>query len=120
MAELSSRQLSEWEAYDRLDPIASWRDDFRTAQLMALIVNLVTRIFHDKKKGPLPKETVPLDFMPDWSGQRAEVPKTQSVEEMKSILLNIASTHNKRIKVKGQKRPPPPKRKRHGNESGNT
>ena len=96
---LSSRQISEWEAYDRLDSIGSWREDFRFAQLMSLLVNIVTRIF--APKGHTPKNVSPIDFMPQW-GDFAEYkiePPQQSVEEMKQILLSIASSQNKKAKI---------------------
>jgi len=100
---LSSRQISEWEAYDRLDPIGSWREDFRFAQLMSLLVNIVTRIF--APKGHTPKNVSPLDFMPQWgdfADFKIEKPQ-QSVEEMKQILLSIASSQNKKVKNEVQK-----------------
>jgi len=94
---LTSRQISEWEAYDRLDPIGEWREDFRFAQLMSLLVNIVSRIF--AKKGQTIKDVSPMDFMPDWVGvatnENVSAQKVQSVEEMKSILLGIAKVQNK-------------------------
>jgi len=97
---LNSRQLSEWEAYDRLDPIGEWRDDLRFAQLMSLLTNIVTRIF--AKKGQSVKDSTPADFMPDWDKLAlGEVDtgggKVQSVEEMKRILLDIARVQNKSV-----------------------
>jgi len=93
--QLTSKQISEWEVYDRIDPIGTWRDDFRIAKLESLIVNIVQQLY--AKKGHTPTITTPLDYMPDWSGERKEAePKKQSVEEMKSILLGIAKSQNKR------------------------
>ena len=96
---MSSWQISEWEAYDKIDPIGTWREDFRMAYLSSLITNLVISV-HGKKGA---KTTTPIDFMPDWTGEGKE-PKKQSTEEMKQILLGIASAQNK--KVKGIDRPP--------------
>ena len=95
MDQLTSRQLSEWEAYDRLEPIGQRRDDYRMAILSSLIVNL-TRQVHGKKGV---KMTTPEDFVPDWGGDRKEVgPLKQSTEEQKKILLGIVKAHNKSIK----------------------
>ena len=104
MGQLTSRQISEWEAYDRIDPIGNWREDFRFAKLESLLVNIVNQLYHDPKKGK-PKITNPIDFMPDWAGEdKFEEPKKQSVEEMKEVLMSIASSQNK--KAKRLERPP--------------
>jgi hypothetical protein len=92
--------LSEWEAYDRIDPIGTWREDFRMAYLSSLVTNLVISV-HGKKGA---KTTSPMDFMPDWGDEKSKEPKKQSVEEMKEILLGIAKMQNKRVGI--QNRPP--------------
>jgi hypothetical protein len=92
--------LSEWEAYDRIDPIGTWREDFRMAYLSSLVTNLVISV-HGKKGA---KTTSPMDFMPDWGEEKSKEPKKQSVEEMKEILLGIAKMQNKRVGI--QNRPP--------------
>jgi len=107
--QLTSKQISEWEAYDRIDPIGAWRDDFRIAKIESLITNIVQQLY--AKKGYTPTVTTPLDFMVDWTGDRKEEePKKQSVEEMKSILMGIAKTQNKRIERNSK--PPVKKTKR--------
>lgn len=98
MDQLTSKQISEWEAYDRIDPIGSWRDDFRIAKLESLLTNIVQQLY--AKKGSTPTITTPLDFMVDWSGEKGEVEqKKQSTEEMKRTLLGIANMQNKRVRV---------------------
>jgi hypothetical protein len=99
---LTSRQLSEWEAYDRIDPIGEWRGDFRGAKLEALIINIVQALF--PKKGSKPKIFNPIEFMPNWNGEVKESER-QSVEEMKKVLLELASLQNKK-KIKGRNTPP--------------
>ena len=91
---LTSAQLSEWEAYDRLDPVGTWREDFRMANIICYIVN-TARSIHGKKGI---KMTTPIDFMPQWDeeGERDTV-KTQSVEEMKQILLGLGKMKFKKI-----------------------
>jgi len=89
---LTSRQLSEWEAYDRLDPIGTWRDDFRLAYLSSLITNIAICV-HGKKGA---KHTIPMDFMLDWDVKEKKI-NVQSVEEQKRILMDIFGEHNKRV-----------------------
>ena len=92
MDSLTSRQLSEWEAYDRLDPIGTWRDDFRLAYLSSLITNIAISI-HGKKGA---KHTTPMDFMLDWDVKEKKI-NVQSVEEQKRILMDLFEVHNKRV-----------------------
>lgn len=99
---LTSKQLSEWEAFLRIDPIDSLKDDIRIAGLESLITNIVQQLYADPKKGK-PTSTTPLDFIIDWVGEEKE-PKKQSVEEMKAILMGLAKDQNKR--VAGQNKPP--------------
>ena len=89
------KQLQEWEAYDVIDPVGKWRDEFQIASLSSLIVNIVNQLYH--KEGETPKVVSTIDFLPDWSGERKIEPKKQSVEEMKQILLGIARTQNRMI-----------------------
>ena len=95
MDQLTSVQLSEWEAYSRIDPIGSWREDFRVAQLQSLIMNIVNVLY--SKKGIRPAITSPMDFMPDWSGDNVKEPEKMSTEEMKQRLLSIARIQNRKI-----------------------
>ena len=105
---LTSRQISEWEAYDKIDPIGTWRDDFRLAKIESLITNIVQQLY--AKKGHTPKLTNPLDFMIDWAGERKPVVKQQSVEAMKQALRSIANSQNK--KVERLNKPPVKKTKK--------
>jgi len=84
---LTSAQLSEWEAYDKIDPIGTWREDYRIAVLDSLIVNIVSKLY--AKKGHTPKEVLPMDFMPNWTGDK-RIEKKQSVQDMKQVLMSIA------------------------------
>ena len=92
------KQLQEWEAYDVIDPVGKWRDEFQIASLSSLIVNIVNQLYH--KEGETPKVVSAIDFLPDWSGERKIEPKKQSVEEMKRVLLGIARGQNKMIERK--------------------
>lgn len=93
MDHLSSFQISEWEAFDRLDPIGSWREDFRMAFTAATATNLAIAV--NGKKGA--KRFAPIDFMPKWDSEGVAEIKQQTTEEMKDILISIAKDHNKRI-----------------------
>lgn len=82
---LTSEQLTEWQAYDRLEPIGQWRDDYRIAYLISAIASMVGG-----------SAINPIDIMENmqyWNiKKKVQVSgKKQSVEEMKSILISIAS-----------------------------
>ena len=104
LSQITSAQLSEWEAYDRLDPIGSWRHDFNHAQLISTITNIASAIHHEEGKEPT--MTTAGDFMPIWDKEErkklekkreVEQIKRQSAEDMKSMLMSIANVHNKKV-----------------------
>jgi hypothetical protein len=95
---LTSAQISEWEAYDKIDPIGKVRDDYWMTYLASLITNLTIQV--NGKKGS--KLTSPEEFLPVWA-KEPEGEKRQSVEDMKSILMSIASAQNAKFK-KGVKK----------------
>ncbi len=101
MDKLTSRQISEWEAYDRIDPIGEWRAEFREARLEALITNIVQALF--PKKGTVPTSINPLDLMPDWTGDKEQQGK-QTVEQQKQILMAFARDQNKRVEREEQRK----------------
>jgi hypothetical protein len=89
--ELTSAQLSEWEVYNRIDPIGEFRGDYRMAYLCSLIQNLVSKLY--TKAGKSVKLTTPIDFMLDWSGDlKLQRSKKQSMEELKLNLLSFVIT----------------------------
>jgi hypothetical protein len=81
---LTIQQLNEWEAYDKLDPIGSWRDDFRIAKLEALFRN----IYREKKETAL---ISPVDCMIEWG--KKEKKDTKNLSE---TILSFFKGHNKR------------------------
>jgi len=101
---LTLKQLQEWEAMDRIDPIGSWRDDFRMSILASTVTNLAIGI-HGKKDT---KPSTPAEFMPDWVGEPVEV-KKQSPQEMKAILLSLTKHQNKKAGIQVKKKPLIPK-----------
>lgn len=96
--QLTSVQLSEWEAYDTIDPIGTWREDYRTAALQALIVNMIHALY--PKEGSDPIVSSATDFMPIWDKalrKKVETKKPkQSVDEMMNLLMSLADTQNKK------------------------
>ena len=89
--------MSEWEAYDRLEPIGEERIELYFASLCSLISNVSIRALG--KKGT--KLTSPLDFVFKWDAETEEtqvVPDSgpsvevrgQTQEEQKKVLLQIA------------------------------
>jgi hypothetical protein len=107
---LNAYQLAEWEAYDKIDPIGEWREDFRFAKLTSLIQNLVFAIYCGK--GETPKAVTILDEMPDWTGEKkAAQVQGQTQEQIKQTLLNIAAIKFPKIN-KPRKTPPPPKKQK--------
>jgi hypothetical protein len=69
------------------------REDFRLAYLSAVVTNLAISI-HGKHGTKL---STPMEFMLDWDLDGEGATQTQSAEEMKSILLALADSHNKTI-----------------------
>jgi len=92
--QLSAKQINEWEAYDKLDPIGTWRADYRMAALSSLIMNGMIAWSGDKEEK---KPTVPLDFMPDWGGDNEKEAPQQSVEDQKRVLRALVSGQKKRL-----------------------
>lgn len=76
---VSSRELTEWRAYESVaGPLGPERGDVQAAIIAATVANAF------RGKG---KPATPADFMPEWDRQ-----PTQTVEEMVSIAyaLNAA------------------------------
>ena len=63
------------------------------AVLASLIVNIVSKLY--AKKGHTPKEVLPTEFMPNWTGEK-RVERKQSVTDMKQILMSIATAAKKK------------------------
>ena len=109
LEQLTSAQLSEWEAYDRLDPIGNFRQDHNTALLLTTITNIANAIYHEE--GAKPVVTTPADHMPVWDKEERkrlnikreqEEVKKQNAEDMKSYLMAFSIEHNKRIEKKSK------------------
>jgi len=104
---LTGYELAEWEAYDRIDPIGTWRDDFRGAKLESLILNIVNQLYAEKGKKLV--VTTALDFMPDFTGDKAEEKKISTPEDILSLFRGIAASQKKKKEIVSK---PPTKRQK--------
>lgn len=82
-------------AIDTIDPVGQVRMDYHMAYLESLITNLFIQTYGKKNA----KLTNTDDFLIKWGESESEE-KVQSVEEMKNILLNIASSQNRKVNSK--------------------
>lgn len=89
---LTSEQLAEWEAYDRLEPIGGFRQDYRFAQVCHLIFELAQSIYGKKDKRT---RSHPTDFMP-WGPMEKPKAKKQTAEEIKTALTAIFKQRTKK------------------------
>lgn len=103
LEQLTSAQLSEWEAYDRLDPIGTWRDDHNTAYIISSITNLFNAMHTEEGHEVL--MTTPGDFIPIWDpeerkkiakNKESEEQRKNSQENLTKALLDFARRHNER------------------------
>ena len=80
MDEISSAELTEWIAYDMIDPIGDERADLRAGIIASTVI-----------RAACPKADVkPIDFMPDFDGlreKRKQKKPRQTVEEMQRQLM---------------------------------
>jgi len=92
---LTSDQLLEWEAFDRLDPIGEWRADFRMAELATVISNIALHLNAGKKQ----VKPIEIDqFMPQWDVRAPKDPKKQSLADMRQALLDIYNNAQNTLK----------------------
>jgi hypothetical protein len=124
LAELTSEQVSEWEAYSKLEPFSNWRMDYYSAQICALVMNIARSIY--SKKGSNPKLVTTDNFMlqnkiddmfDKMEMTDADVIK-QPIEDMRKVLLDIFKFAKKsgKAKIKGRlpedRRMKPPKNRK--------
>lgn len=107
---MSSYQIAEWQAYNQLEPIGPWVDDFKWATILAHFTNVLT--WAHSKKGHGTKYSAE-DFMPNWTGEEKPV-KKQSWQQMKDFLLKFAEEQNKRVANRERRNKVTPKTKSNG------
>lgn len=81
---MSSREFTEWMAYDTLDPIGQERADLRAG----IIASTVANTARDEKKHPKPFSAD--EFMPEFEALRAEKPQ-QTIEQQIQIAEMLAA-----------------------------
>lgn len=85
---MSSREFSEWMAYDRVDPFGPRRDDLRAGSIAAMIAN----VNRDSQRHPEP-------FTADEFAIRFEPPEdideAEAVAENADRLLSVVEQLNK-------------------------
>lgn len=81
LAEMSSRQVSEWLAFCQKEPLPGARADHHTAMIVAAIYN----VHRDQDKHPDPLQ--PKEFLPGWWGEEKAVTVNElSIEEQRAQL----------------------------------
>lgn len=80
--------MSEWEVYDRIEPIGQW---YLMSYMASIITNLTISVYG--KSGA--KFTAPMDFLPPMMREDFEEKKEQTIDDMKNILTSIAKMQNK-------------------------
>lgn len=86
LEELTSQEISEWIAYDKLEPIdIEYRQDLRFGILNSTIVNFFSSVF--AKKGKTPKQWTPEDFMPKFE-KKKEVSEKELITKLKTWALS--------------------------------
>ena len=78
LSEISSHTLSEWMAYDRLEPWGEERADLRAGIIAATIANSMRG-----KKG---KPFKPADFMPKFEMEDEEMAVATMIAKMRAAL----------------------------------
>ncbi len=75
LSEISSRELTEWIEYAKLEPFGEERADLRSAIVAATVANV--------NRGKKQKPFKPSDFMVDFASDRTA--RKQTTEEMIAI-----------------------------------
>lgn len=107
---MTSEQVTEWEAYNQIEPIGEYRRDYMMAQLTSIFYNFATSFGAKNGRRQVGKIA---DFIP-WMDEQKPQTEVQSVDEMKGVLFSFAKAseakENKQVKKEVPKYPKPPKR----------
>jgi hypothetical protein len=106
LEELTSTQLAEWEAYNRINPIESWVEDFRMAYICTTMTNIAIR-----QGSKTNKLNSVADFMPDYDVTAPKEVKKQTVEQMKKAMQDIVKSQKRKAGIQPLKTRPPKIRK---------
>jgi len=85
---MTLEQITDVMAYDRIEPIGGYREDYRFAQVCLLLHNQI-----QQQRGDGKWRTATLQDFMLWGpkGKSESGDKPQSVEEQKAIMLSLAS-----------------------------
>lgn len=72
LAEMDSRELSEWAAYDLVEPFGPWREDLRSGIVASTVANAL--------RGKNGRSYQPTDFVPKF-GDNGDGGERMTVEE---------------------------------------
>ena len=75
--ETDSRELAEWEAYDRLEPFGETRADLRAG----IIASTVAAGYPRKHSRPM----YPRDFMPTFGHEAGREPDENVAEQVRAV-----------------------------------
>lgn len=82
---MSAKKFARWMWLDEVEPFGSLRDDYRTAQTVAMVHNVAVKSEHQKRPSHFLLKFVQTDAV-----RSAEPAKKQTVEEQIRILTIIA------------------------------
>lgn len=83
LARVDGPELTEWMAFERLEPFGERVEDWRWARLLALVHNRTS--WSDKERAVTPE-----DYLPDYDGTGKRQPRVLSVEESKAAGRTLA------------------------------
>lgn len=84
LREMSFKQFREWIAYAEVEPFDETREDYRTASIVATLINL--------KRGK--RKALSLEDVRIMFGDEKKIEKRQSVQEQIQIGLLMAGFYN--------------------------
>lgn len=103
LEELTAEELAEWEAYNKIQPVGTWRQDFRFAMIASTVVNLAKSIWGKRSERNNLKK--PQDFMPKWdSGEEDKEVPQESVDSMRNKFQLLAAGAKRREQRRKRKR----------------
>ena len=106
LEKLTAKQITEWEAFNRIQPIGSRRMDFYFAQIMTSLHNIAIGFSGSKNI----KQFTLEDFVPNWTGiEEEEQVVVMSAEKMKQFFVEFAEIHNKQVSKNKSRDSKPPK-----------
>lgn len=101
--------MSEWEAYNLIEPVGELRGDLRIAQLTSMVYNMASAFGGKTSRRHISK---PGDFMHFFKDEFKTEEQDQSVDEMKATLMGVASSINEKMKRTSPKKLLPPKKEK--------